>query len=459
MSDNIASKSHTMLLGFQAQNVRSFRDRIDFSLEATTMALPGVPRGIPWRHEGRNLMRVLPVAGVFGANASGKSSLLRVMDDMRRFVRESFTNRHSSERPLRYLRRPFRLDRVSRDRPSVYEVDLILDGVRHEYGFEVDDSRVVREWARRYPRGKAATIFERTLNDLHMESRTAKARAMRELVREDALILSLAHAAEYGELLPLYQWFSQNFRLCDAANRDARSRYTAHLMEREDRRHQVLQLLQISDLGIVDARRREPQEHEVELYRKVIRAISAVNGAETPPDDPDVVVPEAFAAVELSHRGADGASIPFDTGEESLGTLVWLGLVGPLVDALINGTVILVDELEASLHPLLVEQFVTIFQSPESNPNNAQLIFNSHEARLLGNSELDRIIGRDQAWFTEKLRDGSTNLYSLTDLNPRKSEAIARRYLQGRYGATPIISPDEFTALTAVMATGEFEDA
>ncbi|OHT88083.1 AAA family ATPase [Mycobacteroides saopaulense] len=457
MDGKIAPKAHTMLLGFQAENVRSFRDRIDFSMEATTMALPGVPRGIPWRQEGRNLMRVLPVAGVFGANASGKSSLLRVMDDMRRFVRESFTSRRTSERPLRYLRQPFLLDSGSKDRPSVYEVDLILDGIRHEYGFEVDDHRVIREWARRYPRGKAATIFERTPHDLRMESRSAKGRAVRELVRDDALILSIAHAAEYAELLPLYQWFSQNFRLCDAATRDSRSKYTAQLMEREDRRQQVLQLLQIADLGIVDAHRREPPEHEVEFYRKVLRAIKTVDGAEVT-DDHDAV-PEAFAGVELSHRGVNGVGVPFDSDDESLGTLVWLGLVGPLVDALINGTVILVDELEASLHPLLVEQFVTIFQSRESNPNNAQLIFNSHEARLLGNSEFDRIIGRDQAWFTEKIHDGSTNLYSLTDLNPRKSEAIARRYLQGRYGATPIISPDEFMTLTSVLAADAMEDA
>jgi hypothetical protein len=403
-------------------------------------------------------MRVLPVAGVFGANASGKTNLLRVMEDMRRFVLESFTNRRPSERPLRYLRQPFRLDSESKDRPSVYEVDLILDGVRHEYGFEVDDRRVIREWARRYPRGKAATIFERTPGVLRMESKTAKARAMRELVRDDALILSIANAAEYAELLPLYHWFSQNFGLCGAANRDARSRYTAQLMQREDRRQQVLQLLQIADLGIADARRREPKEHEVELYRKLVRAIETVEGTEMAVDDPDAV-PEAFAAIELSHRGVGGASVAFDGDEESLGTLVWLGLVGPLVDALLKGTVLLVDELEASLHPLLVEQFVTIFQSPESNPNNAQLIFNSHEARLLGNSEFNRIVGRDQAWFTEKMHDGNTKLYSLTDLNPRKSEAIARRYLQGRYGATPIISPDEFTALTALLAADELEDA
>ena len=456
MSKYSAPKAHTMLLGFQAENVRSFRDPIDFSLEATAMAQPGVPRSIPWREDGRNHMHVLPLAGVFGANASGKSNLLRAMDNMREFVLGSFVARRHSDRPLRQMRHAFRLDSSWNDRPSTFEIDLILHGIRHEYGFIVDDHHVIREWARHYPRGKSAVIFERTGNDVRMDNRSAKAKAVRELVRSDALFLSVADAADYQELLPLYRWFEKNFLLCDAATRDSRAMHTAHLLENEDRRRQLLQLLQIADLGITDARWREPKEHEVAFFRKVIHAINTVEGKETPPEEPDLI-PEAFRRIELSHRGADGISVPFDSDEESLGTLVWVGLVGPLLDALIDGTVLLVDELEASLHPLLVEQFVTLFQSPESNPNNAQLVFNSHEAKLLGNSPFDRIIGRDQAWFTEKLQSGRTNLYSLTDLNPRKSEAIARRYMQGRYGATPIITPDEFTALGAYLANDEME--
>jgi predicted ATPase len=349
------------------------------------------------------------------------------------------------------LRRPFRLD-AQTNRPSRFEIELILDGVRHEYGFVVDDTTVLREWARRYPRGKAATIFERTGQDLRIDNRSAKGRAMRELLRDDALFLSVASAADYQELGPLYRWFEQNFRHCDASSRDARSKYTAQLMEDEGRRQQILGLLQIADLGIVDACRRKPSEQEMAWYRKVYRALTAADDSGRVLD-PDFE-PESLMGIELTHRGADGSIVILDSEEESLGTLVWLGLVGPLLDSLINGTVILVDELEASLHPLLVEQFVRIFQDHESNPNGAQLIFNSHEARLLGIASGDRVIGRDQAWFTEKREDGSTSLYSLADLNPRKAEAIARRYLEGRYGATPIISPGRFTALAAMLATG-----
>ncbi len=452
MGDEVVPKSHTMLLGFQAKNVRSFPGDIDFSLEATAMAEPKVVREVPWRENGRNYMKVLPVAGVFGANASGKSNLLRAMEDMRTIVRESFSP-HSHRRSLRGLRRPFKLSERMMDEPSTYEVDLIIDGIRHEYGFTIDDDRVLREWARRFPRGRAVTIFERNGIDLRLESRTAKARAMKELLRPDALFLSVADAAAFEDLRPLYRWFDRNFRLCDAASRESRAQYTAHLMEDEERRLQLLEILKLADLGITDARRRHPTKHEMELARKLLQALRG-DGENVPVDDSELEL-DAFSRIELSHRTMHGESVKLDSSEESLGTMVWLGLVGPLLDALTAGTVLLVDELEASLHPLLVEQFVMLFQSPESNPNGAQLIFNSHEAKLLGNSPSDRIIGRDQAWFTEKRDDGSSELYSLTDLNPRKEEAIARRYMQGRYGATPIISGNQFRALAALLTAQE----
>ncbi|WP_085249194.1 ATP-binding protein [Mycobacterium riyadhense] len=457
MVDNQVPKAHTMLLAFQAENARSFRDRLDFSLEATAIAEPDVVRQVPWRRDGRTLLSILPAAGVFGANASGKTNLLRAMADMRRFVQLSYkaTGGRRGERPLRRLRRPFRLDPRCERLPSTYEIDLILGGIRYEYGFVVDDVRVISEWARRYPRGKPQTIFERKPGFIHvMEGRSGKARAVQELLRDDALFLSIAAAAEYEELEPLYRWFDKNFWMCDASSRDSRSRYTAHLMKHEHRRLQVLELLQLADLGITDASQRKPDPEQLELIKRIAQVIREqvdIPGDDDDSDEAGEVAEPDIGGIVLSHRGRHG-SVEFQTGDESLGTLVWLGLIGPLLDALIHGSVLLVDELEASLHPLLVERFVKLFQSPESNPHGAQLIFNSHEARLLGNSTDTRVLGRDQAWFTVKLEDGSTRIYPLSDLNPRKSEAVARRYMEGRYGATPIVNAKEFTALAAMLA-------
>jgi hypothetical protein len=159
----------------------------------------------------------------------------------------------------------------------------------------------------------------------------------------------------------------------------------------------------------------------------------------------------------LSHRGAD-RDVDFDSAQESLGTMVWLGLAGPVIDALGCGGVLLADEIEASLHPALVAQVVRLFQDPESNPGGAQLVFSSHEATLLGDSRGDRVLGRDQVWFTEKAHDGASRLYPLADLSPRGDEAVGRRYLAGRYGATPIIAPQEFTEV-GLAAAGERRDS
>jgi hypothetical protein len=201
-------------------------------------------------------------------------------------------------------------------------------------------------------------------------------------------------------------------------------------------------------MGIVDARLRKPDPQVLERLDRVLQALRDLE------DIPDIEPPdpESFWGMALSHQGR-GENVELDASDESLGTLVWFGLAGPVVDALAIGTVLMADELEASLHPSLVIQLVRMFQSPQTNPYDAQLIFNSHEAGLLGNSVDDRVLGRDQVWFTEKLHDGSTRLYSLADLNPRKDEAISKRYLGGRYGATPIISDAEFAALAAAITS------
>jgi AAA15 family ATPase/GTPase len=130
------------------------------------------------------------------------------------------------------------------------------------------------------------------------------------------------------------------------------------------------------------------------------------------------------------------------------------GLIGLVIESLREGSVLLADELEASLHPALVDVLVDLFQSQESNPRRAQLIFNSHEVRLMGDSA-ERPLGRDQVWFTEKDEDGGTHLHSLADLAPRREEAVARRYLAGRYGGTPIFSPRRLKQTAAPVGTVE----
>jgi uncharacterized protein len=432
----------SVLLSFRGRNVRSFRDEFELSMLATTLSEKEVRRSVSWR-EGGTPIDVLPLAAIFGANASGKTNVLRAMHDMRMLVLQSFRQPPTAKMP----HVPFRLDPACAAKPSRFEIEIILEGVRHEYGFEFDSERVLEEWAIRYPHGRAAVLFERRGDEVEYGATArTKSRAVGELLRENALFLSTAAHANHPVLLPLYEWFSRNLLLADAMTRAWRQAYTVQILEEDSNGQLVLDLLRAADLGISGARKYEVDDETRERLRRVARILAGEEEAEGQSLEPlleDVML--------LEHRGAAGA-VEFGPHEESLGTLVWFGLVGPVIDALARGAVFLADELDASLHPALVAQLVWLFQSKETNPNRAQLIFNTHDVTLLGDTSSNRVLGRDQIWFTEKENVGATRLFSLTDLDPRKDEAIGKRYLAGRYGATPILSKERFRHIGELVA-------
>ena len=441
----------SVLLAFRAENARSFKDETELSLLATAMAEKPYVRGVPWR-EGGSPVRVLPAAGAFGANGSGKSNLLKVMADMRRLVLNSFRSGVPGGGMPRW---PFRLDEQSAQLPSRYEVDIVLDGVRHEYGFEIDDEQVVQEWAHHYPRGRAALLFHRQGEAVRLgAAERARGRLVLNLLRPNALFLSTAAAIDHPVLVPLYQWFVKNLRLAEADSRLARQVLTAEMINDDAQRDAVLQLLRAADLGITGVRTQPPDPAVQEKVRRVMRILMET---EDEPDHDPVPGTTDFSeltGVNLVHRGAV-ADVELDNMDESLGTLVWFGLVGPVIESLATGTVLLADELDASLHPDLVAQLVRLYQNPHTNPNHAQLVFNSHDTSLLGGAVGERLLGRDQIWFTEKLNDGRTRLYQLIDFEPRKQEAVGKRYLDGWYGAKPIISSAEFDAAVEAVLSAD----
>jgi hypothetical protein len=436
-----------MLVRFAGSNIRSFRDPFELSLLSTAISEGGAPRHIRWREDSEtDRLGVLPLAGLFGSNASGKSNVLRALHDMRTIVLNSFRSWSATGRTHR---EPFRLDQDSASRPSRYEVDLVLNGVLHQYGFALDDERIVEEWAFRYPKGRTRRIFERTHDKIEFgTSTTSNLARAGDLVRPNALFLSTAVALRGDELRPLYEWFERNLLLANAGNRDGRQFFTAKQLEHRGRRERVLALLRAADLGIVDAVEVDPATMAPEFREKVEQILSILSDGEAEIHVQDLPVP-----IKLVHRGADGNPVQFSADEESLGTAVWLGLAGPIIDALDEGSVLLVDELDASLHPVLVRQIVRLFQSTETNPRRAQLIFNSHDINLLGDSQSTRTLGRDQIWFTEKDESGATKLFALSDLNPRKEEAVGKRYLAGRYGALPIVADADFEDATQLAST------
>ena len=444
------------LLSFSVRNVRSYWEEATLSLLGTRVSEPGVLREISIAGS-TDPITVLPVAGIFGANASGKSTALRAMADMRELVLRSFRRGHQD---TKLRRRPFCLNNQGTVSPSRFAIDLILNNVRWQYGFEIDDDQVIAEYAYHYPRGRQALVFRReqgnpapTFGPLFRTS----GRLLSRFVRKNALLLSVAGAAAdetvgdrseiLGTIGPLFAWFRTNLLLMDSANRDARISRTAELLESPDVRDGILGLLQAADLGIAGIERVQIDPEFAERLQKAIRILRHIDEDSQPGDD-DQIQPDI---VRLSHMGEDGPT-PIDPEHESQGTRVWIGMLGPVLDILGEGAVVQVDELDASLHPHLVNQFIKLFQNPKTNPLGAQLVFNAHDTTILGNGGR-RTLGRDQIWLTEKGVDGTTTLYSMAEFQPKRGEALGKRYLQGRYGGIPVLDAAEFEHATDISGS------
>lgn len=435
----------SVLLAFHASNARSFRHDVEIRLEGTAMSHPAAVRTVESSEVGHPV-DVLPALAVFGANGSGKTNLLRAMDDMRSHVLHSFrSNQPTGGVP----RRPFRLDDRGPTQPTRFAIELVLEGVRLEYGFELDDERFLVEWAFHYPRGRRALVFERSGGSVALGSDLkGKGRAIADILRPNALFLSTAAYAGHPMMVRLFDWFSRNLILANARTRALRQGYTTSVISTEGRRESIIRLLRLVDSGIVDVNRRQL---EPIVQERVQRAMRIVMGEEDAPDAADDV-PLPDLGVLLVHGPQ---RVEFDPEDESLGTLVWYGLAGPIIDALADGCVFLADELDASLHPTLTGQLIRVFQSPHTNPNRAQLIFNSHDTTLLGDSS-GHELGRDQYWLVDKALDGASTVTRLTDFSPRPDAALGRRYLAGTYGGLPDLSDDDFdqAVLDAIAARG-----
>lgn len=426
-----------MLLSFRVANYRSFRDEVSFSTLATRLD-QGVGMPVVVAAD-RSAVDVLPVVAIMGANASGKSNLLRAMAYMRDAVLLS-----ARRAPFENLPRdPFRLDPRYIEKPMLFEVEFSMDGSRYQYGFEVGDNEFTGEWLLTYPHKRAQTLFDRDNGEYQFGKRLGgQHRVITEITRPNVLFLSAAAQAGHPLLSRVYQYFLDNLVLLDVPER---GRAAPALVERIQERHRrAVQLLALADLGITDAHvEKSPMDAERrEMLRQAITSSMPADISEHEREARADELIERFAeeeeeeVIQLVHRAGRGAAaLPFD--EESLGTKSWLSFVAYALDALDAGATMLVDELDASLHPLLIAEALRLFQDPKLNRRGAQLIFTTHDTTMLGRTAKSQPLSRGQCWFTEKLSDGSSTLVPLSDFRPRKNEDLERGYLQGRYGGTP----------------------
>jgi AAA15 family ATPase/GTPase len=417
-----------MLLEFSVRNFRSFRDEHTFSLVASqgkehwnthTAALPG-----------DDDRRGLRSAVVYGPNASGKTNLLLALNAMKEVVVKSAVagQRGDAIQPID----PFRLTKEHRSASTAFEVNFITDGVEYQYGFEATREQVIEEWLYAYPKGQARRWFTRTYNANHENGAfnpgdylKGQRKQIWEATRPNALFLSTAVQLNNEQLAPIFDWFRSVAYL---PGRRLGSAYTAETCEDEEQKQRILALLSAADVGIRDMFLEEEPVDFDQLPAGLVDVI-----AET--GKKDQVEKALSRAIRFQHTEEADEDGLLDLEEESHGTQQLFGLAGPILDVLDDGRVLLVDEIDASLHPTMVEEVVSLFNDPATNPHGAQLLFNTHDVTLL-NQDLLR---RDQIWITEKFDDGASQLTPLLDFKPRKkTEALDKNYLEGRYGGLPL---------------------
>ncbi|MFG2600542.1 ATP/GTP-binding protein [Streptomyces sp. NPDC048462] len=418
-----------MLLNFRVSNHRSVREEQELQLHPAYDA--DRPAGTAWA--------AVPVAGLFGANAAGKSNLVGALG----YMAEMVLNSHRDAEPGDGVSRSvFRLDAAAADEPSWYVVDLLLHGVRYTYGFSVDDERVLDEWLYSYPHGKKRKIFERSEGEV--DPGDSQARRELELVENitepNVLFLTMAARSKQKDFRPVYDWFATGLEF-------SRSRFRSGLGFAPEAPGPawdtpgLLALLRSADLGIEEygtERQVLDEDGLRRLYRgRVPRrelARLAANG------------PRESVRPWIGHRGRAGV-VRMDLHEESAGTKALLEHAPRFLSVLSRGGTFIVDEIDSSLHPLLTTQLIKLFQGPETNPRGAQLVFTSHDASLLGRVDGEDILKRDQVWFVEKDQYGETRLFALSEFKPRSGENHERRYLGGSYGGVPFIDESLAKAL------------
>ena len=422
-----------MLIEFTVGNFRSFRDPQTLSLVAAPIKSKD-----PELDENTVIKTaanpdLLTSAAMYGANASGKSNLVRALAFMKRFVMHSLKETKATGG---IQVEPFRLHAATVGQPSHFEIVFIEGGKRYRYGFEVTKERVTAEWLFFVPSTREARLFEREGDDITVGSYFKEGRDLEQHTRPNALFLSVVAQFNGPKAQKLVTWFG---RLGIISGVDDIGMMPFTLMQLVEGEHSeaIKQLVCRLDLGIGDLQVEKTVRSKPQLPDKMPDEIRQAFLTIMNASDADERLSIHTIHTQYDHEGNPVGQELFELDEhESEGTQKLFSMSGPLLDTLQKGRVLVVDELDARLHPLMTREIISLFNHKATNPNGAQLIFNTQDTNLLDN----RLFRRDQIWFVEKDQQGASHLYSLAEFKVRNDKDYERGYIQGRYGAVPYLS-------------------
>jgi len=402
-----------MILEFSIANFLSYKERVTFSMLANTSS------GLDDNYLISNDKKILKTAAIYGANASGKTNLFKILTVIILMLRSSNNADINAKLPII----PFKFDKESRNKPSEFEIKFILENIRYVYGFIADKNQIIEEYLYYYPNGRETKIFDRTnVNDYSFPQKDAN--VLNDIALKNApnkFFIATATNWNYEKTKKPYNFLSMDINTFNNLGELRELAFKQYLKNENKLKEFALDFMKKADFNI-------------ENY-KVIETDVPLEVLASIPDFIKISMkekPKAFTSL-FRHKNSD---MELTYEEESMGTQIIFSFIPFIMDALNNKKIVIVDEIDRSLHPYLVEMLVQMFNDKEINKNGAQLIFNTHDTNLLNLN----ILRRDQIWFTEKDNSsGISDLYPLSDFSVRKSENIEKGYMLGRYGAVPFI--------------------
>lgn len=385
------------------------------------------------------------VAAVYGANASGKSTLLEAVKTLSLAVAT----------PGTLLYQPHA--RAAADIPTTYDSNFTSSGIRYHYTVEAMPWGIGVERLHAYPKGVSRLLFHRTqqgpdapINVATGPSLTGPTAEVKRLVTSTDLLLAVAARYEHKTLAPISRDMAAGASV-GAVNHSEKSLddwvqwLVSRMIENPTRWQAIAKALaNMADLGIINVEVQEEQIPPEVLAR--MRAVLAAGVGDASTQIPDDALPAVIRSLVFTHLAEDGGSFHLGLGAQSSGTLTWLMTAGTAVEAIARGGILIVDELDASLHPSLAAAIVTMFKDPDINTTGAQVLFSTHDTSLLGNAP-NKILDPGENWFCEK-RGAASDVFPLADFDTRASNNEQKRYLTGRFGALPDV---DFSRITAVL--------
>ena len=420
-----------MLVEFTVGNFLSFKDKKTLSFEASSIS-----------ELNENVVKIgkyklLRSLVIYGANSSGKSNLIKALDRMRDVLLNSVKLNDKDE--LDYS--PFLLSSQCENAPTYFEIEFLISNNKYRYGFEYNNIEIVNEWLFvKQGTKKEIGLFFRTIEGVGVSDIFEEGKGKEASTNNNRLFVSLVAQLGGSISKEIIEWF-RNYSVLSGIDHKDYDGFTVRMLHMKINGCVESQLLfQKLKLGFQDINVKESEFNISELSNKVPETLKAKLTKD--------LIGKTLITVKTVHNkyDKDGKvidSVIFDKDEqESEGTKKIIDLSGPIFDTLIFGRMLIIDELDAKLHPLLTKQLVSLFNDPKFNSKNAQLVFATHDTNLLSSD----IFRRDQIWFTEKDDVEQTDLYSLVEFKlpdgskVRNDSNLAKNYIRGRYGAIPFIT-------------------